>query len=128
MGGLILPSAIPVVTEFRQYFNPEIPLLFFVGYYGIRHKGELVLWPLSEEPAGELLLQDNLKVGAADGLPETEKQRGLEIRKGVGFFEIGFFVRFSSSDSVRRFEPKFSIQFDKEEPADTQKGEAEKPQ
>jgi len=88
-----------------------IPLLLLLGGYWVTHQQNLTMQPLSSRVENE----QSPQVDA-----EINPQSATITKNPSRFFEIGFFIRFTSRNSVRRFEPKISVQFEKDENTDTQ--------
>jgi hypothetical protein len=85
-----------------------IPLVLFMGYYGTRHRQDLLIFTFSNESEGDQVHMplNESKIGFTDQLPDTEQQSTLEM---------GFFIRVSTRNSVHRLEPRFSYKFGKKE-------------
>jgi 4-amino-4-deoxy-L-arabinose transferase-like glycosyltransferase len=92
-----------------------IPLLLLLGAYWITHQQDLTIRPLFSKVENEQSSQFDTETNAPSAMITKNPSR---------FFEIGFFIRFVSRDSIRRFEPKLSVRFDKEEFTDTPKDDA----
>jgi hypothetical protein len=97
-----------------------IPVFLLLVVYWRSHKQDLGIRPLFIAFEAGQAHQPDAATEIKDGMPESEKQPSREGSETPGFFEIGFFIRFSSGDNTHRFEPKWSVQFDEKGTLDSQ--------
>lgn len=93
------------------------PLLILLWIYWYQHKQDLAIvlnFGQFDEGEDHPTLQGKIQAGLSDELQEIEKKPAIKMKKGDGFFEFGFYIRFSSGDTIHRFEPKISIHFSQE--------------
>jgi len=121
-GDIVIPQSASFLEGLLDLLTSPVmwllgPLLILIWIYWYKHKQDLMvalslghIVELSKDPN----LQDVVQADPSDEMLEIENKPTVKLKKGAGFFEFGFYIRFSSGETIHRFDPKISIRFSQE--------------